>query len=176
MKMNSEVNGLVVGHKRDGRCKYDPQAKQELIRQCLNPGVSVSRMAMQHGVNANLLRTWITNYQRAATTVAEPIQAEVPRTAPAFVPVQIGSGAPSTGMRAPAPATRGPRSMQAPSLRLQVHLPVLSTCWVLPSFMPPGRCNANQATAFAIHWAQLTTPQVCKAWVRAARLAFASRL
>jgi transposase len=123
MKMNSEVNGLVVGHKRDGRCKYDPQAKQELIRQCLNPGVSVSRMAMQHGVNANLLRSWITKYQRTTISVAEPIQAEMPGTAPAFVPVQIGSSAQSTGMRTPAPATRGPRSMPAPALRLQVHLP-----------------------------------------------------
>ena len=110
MKMNSEVNGLVVGHKRDGRCKYDSKAKQELIRQCLNPGVSVSRMAMQHGVNANLLRSWITKYQRTTISVAEPIQAEMSGTAPAFVPVQIGSSAPSTGMRAPA-------------LRLQVHLP-----------------------------------------------------
>ena len=72
MKMNSEVNGLVVGHMRDGRCKYDPQAKQELIRQCLNPGVSVSRMAMQHGVNANLLRLWITTSRRTAISGSGP--------------------------------------------------------------------------------------------------------
>ena len=60
MQKSTEVlGGLVVGHKSDGRCTYDPQVKQELIRQCLKPGVSVARMAMQHGVNTNLLRTWI---------------------------------------------------------------------------------------------------------------------
>lgn len=54
MQNNSEVlSGLVVGHKRDGRCRYDPQVKQELIRQCMMPGVSVARMAIQHRINAN---------------------------------------------------------------------------------------------------------------------------
>ena len=56
MQKSTEVlSGLVVGHKSDGRCWYDPQVKQELVRQCMRPGVSVARMAMQHAVNANLL-------------------------------------------------------------------------------------------------------------------------
>ena len=50
---------LVVAHKRDGGCVYDRQAKQELAQECMKSGVSVSRMAMQYGVNANLLRKWI---------------------------------------------------------------------------------------------------------------------
>ena len=55
MENDSEVlSGLVLGRLRDGRCRYDPQAKQELVRRALQPGVSVARMAMQHGVNANL--------------------------------------------------------------------------------------------------------------------------
>lgn len=48
---------LVVGRKRDGRNCYDPQAKRELVEACLQPGVSVARLALRHGVNANLLRT-----------------------------------------------------------------------------------------------------------------------
>lgn len=61
MQNNLEIlSGLVVGHKRNGRCRYDPQVKQELIRQCMMPGVSLARMTMQHGINANLLRMWIT--------------------------------------------------------------------------------------------------------------------
>ena len=61
MVKDSEVlSGLVPGRLRDGRCRYDPQVKQELVRRCLQPGVSVAKLAMQHGVNANLLRKWIT--------------------------------------------------------------------------------------------------------------------
>ena len=55
---------LVVGHKRDGRSCYDQEAKRELIEACLRPGVSIARMGLQHGINANLLRTWITRYRR----------------------------------------------------------------------------------------------------------------
>ena len=55
---------LVIGRKADGRCCYDPQAKRELIETCFLPGVSVAKLALAHGINANLLRTWITKYQR----------------------------------------------------------------------------------------------------------------
>jgi len=55
---------LVVGHRRDGRCCYDPQAKQALIEAGLQPGVSVAKLALAHGINANLLRTWMTKHQR----------------------------------------------------------------------------------------------------------------
>lgn len=53
------VGHLVARHQRDGRCTYDPQAKAEVVRACVRPGVSVSRIAMQCGINANLLRCWI---------------------------------------------------------------------------------------------------------------------
>lgn len=54
------VRRLVTGRKNDGRAVYDPQAKAEVVRACLKPGVSVARMALQCGINANLLRRWIT--------------------------------------------------------------------------------------------------------------------
>lgn len=54
---------LVVGSKRDGRNCYDPQAKRELIEASLHPGVSVAKLALTHGINANLLRKWIGKHQ-----------------------------------------------------------------------------------------------------------------
>ena len=55
---------LGVCRKRDGRCCYDPQAKQELIEAGLQPGISVAKLALAHGINANLLRTWMSKHQR----------------------------------------------------------------------------------------------------------------
>lgn len=55
---------LVIGQKRDGRRCYDKEAKRELIEACMRPGISVARMALRHGINANLLRTWISQYKR----------------------------------------------------------------------------------------------------------------
>lgn len=66
----AELRGrLVVGRKSDGRSVYDEAAKKELIVACLKQGVSVARMAMEHGVNTNLLRTWIAAYQRRSVQV-----------------------------------------------------------------------------------------------------------
>jgi len=80
---------LVVGQKRDGRRCYDKDAKRELIESCLLPGVSVAGMAMKHGVNANLLRTWITQYQRVTQlpVAAQAFGEEALATPWSFVPV-----------------------------------------------------------------------------------------
>ena len=53
------VANLVRGHRRDGRCLYDKKAKRELVRRCLEPGVSLAGTALAHGINANLLRKWV---------------------------------------------------------------------------------------------------------------------
>ncbi|MGC8732939.1 MAG: IS66-like element accessory protein TnpA [Halothiobacillaceae bacterium] len=93
------VRPLVVGHKRDGRSCYDPEAKRQLIEACLRPGVSVARLAMQHGVNANLLRTWITRYRKQCETSGAVA------ALPAFVPVATVSPGPRvlTELRATLP-------------------------------------------------------------------------
>lgn len=72
---------LVVGCKRDGRRRYDKQAKAELVQACLKPGVSVARVALDHGINANLLRKWITLH------LQKQEQSPVAPSPPQFVPV-----------------------------------------------------------------------------------------
>jgi transposase len=54
---------LVIGNKRDGRREYDEIARDELVRLCLQPGVSIARTAIEYDINANMLRTWMTRYQ-----------------------------------------------------------------------------------------------------------------
>ena len=125
MQNNSEVlSGLVVGHKRDGRCRYDPQVKQELIRQCMMPGVSVARMAMQHEINANLLRTWITKSQSSkAITVQRAVCETAARDAQAFIPVQVEAGASCAAIAMSAKAGGTQSKSPVVSMRIQVQLP-----------------------------------------------------
>lgn len=56
---------LVLDRKSNGRAIYDLEAKRALVQQCLQPSVSVAATALRAGVNANLLRKWITKHQRA---------------------------------------------------------------------------------------------------------------
>ena len=83
---------LVVRRKRDGRCVYDERAKQELILASLKPGVSVARMAMEHGVNANLLRAWIAAYQQRSVKEPSPIIAQTQDAAFVAVHVETDQG------------------------------------------------------------------------------------
>jgi transposase len=142
MQSNSEVlSGLVVGRMRDGRCRYDPQVKQELVGQCMLPGVSVARMAMQHGVNANLLRAWISKWKtKSQSSQAITVRRAVSETAtwdaqevPAFVPVQVEAGAVSaadassavTAMptKACGVASKSAAVSASASMRIQLQLP-----------------------------------------------------
>lgn len=52
----------VVRQGRDGRRRYEESAKRALVERALRPGMSVARLAQEHGINANLLRKWITKY------------------------------------------------------------------------------------------------------------------
>ncbi|WP_343304251.1 transposase [Mesorhizobium retamae] len=44
---------------RNGRGRCDPRIEERLVVASLEPGVSVSRLALDHRVSANLLRKWI---------------------------------------------------------------------------------------------------------------------
>ncbi|MBD9360817.1 transposase [Methylomonas fluvii] len=73
---------LIAGHGRDGRCLYDPEAKRELVRICLQRGLSVAKVALEHGINANLLRKWIGLYPELGASVRNGALA-----LPTFAPV-----------------------------------------------------------------------------------------
>ncbi|MBP6614717.1 MULTISPECIES: transposase [Pseudomonadota] len=105
------VRRLVTGHKNDGRAVYDPQAKAEVVRACQKPGVSVARMALQCGINANLLRRWITQSMGADTKTR---RANMPTVAvvgtDAFVPLRLA-----------APGAVPATAAAAAALKLRLH-------------------------------------------------------
>ncbi len=109
--------GLVVGRKIDGRCVYDAQVKRQVVQACMRPGVSVARVALQVGVNANLLRRWITlaGAGAPATTPTAPTAPVTPASPSAFVAVQL----PQVVHAAVAPPSPPP----PPPLQAQVRLP-----------------------------------------------------
>jgi len=53
------VPNLIRGRKSNGRSIYHRDAKRELVRRCLQPGVSLAGIAVAHGINPNLLRKWV---------------------------------------------------------------------------------------------------------------------
>lgn len=62
------------------RRRFSREFKAQIVAECLKPGVSVSRIALDNGLNANMVRRWIHEARRAG---------KVPSTSPAFVPLKL---------------------------------------------------------------------------------------
>jgi transposase len=129
--MSDPSNSLrleVVSVLRNGRRRYDPVSKQRLVEACRQPGASLAGLALRHGVNANLLRKWVTGrpgQQRPGTTVSAS-----ERTTEVFVPVVELCGMADPPEPPAPPLVQHPvqpgkaaRSADFPGPRLTVEMP-----------------------------------------------------
>jgi transposase len=67
------------------RRRHDERLKRQVIAECAEPGASVAKVAMTHGLNANLVHKW----RRLAHSAAAPV--------PAFVPVVVPASSTDAG-------------------------------------------------------------------------------
>ena len=58
------------------RRRHDEQLKRRVLEECSAPGASVAKVAMDHGLNANLVHKW----RRQAQPCSQPAAAFVPVT------------------------------------------------------------------------------------------------
>ena len=70
------------------RRRYSPELKAQILSECDAPGASVAKVAMSHGINANIVHGW-RKLSRQGDAAIEVVQRE-------FVPVAV----------APAPEVR----------------------------------------------------------------------
>jgi transposase len=75
----NSVGGVRVN--RTGRRTFTLEYKLGVVKECSAPGTSVAAIALQHRINANLLRRWIVRYGRAVLgSSAKPETAMLPVT------------------------------------------------------------------------------------------------
>jgi len=71
---------------------YVHEFKLGLVKRCMEPGVSVSAVALEHGINTNLLRKWIDKHRDQAgasrTPALLPVTITAPQAVPALTPPQ----------------------------------------------------------------------------------------
>jgi len=65
------------------RRQYSAQLKSQVVGECEVPGASVARVAMAHGINANVVHSW---RQIARTTLRSTGTALLPTTTPTPTP------------------------------------------------------------------------------------------
>ena len=78
---------------RRRRRRHSDEFKARVVAACRKPGVSIAAVALDHRLNANLLRRWVVTAERAQeeapiTPPAVPAASAMPARA-AFVPVAV---------------------------------------------------------------------------------------
>jgi transposase-like protein len=75
------------------RSSYPKPFKAQVVQECLQPGATVSSVAINHGINANVVRKWMPLYrdQPPATSLPAfvPLKAAPKRSAEASVIIEL---------------------------------------------------------------------------------------
>jgi transposase-like protein len=76
---------------RRRRRRHSAEFKARVVAACRKPGVSIAAVALEHRLNANLLRRWVVAAERGEETVAarSVVQAGSLPAPAAFVPVEV---------------------------------------------------------------------------------------
>jgi transposase-like protein len=60
------------------RTSYPKPFKAQVVQECQQPGASVASVALNYGINANVVRKWLPLYRE-----------QQPQNLPAFIPLEV---------------------------------------------------------------------------------------
>ena len=92
------------------RSSYPKPFKAQVVQECLQPGASVSRVAIRHGINANVIRKWLPLYRDqlpAALPAVVPVRAAPKRSTEASVMIELPLGEQAITVKWPASDPEG---------------------------------------------------------------------
>ena len=90
---------------------YSPELKLQVVGQCSQSGASIAGVALQHGINANIVHRWLREHSQG-TLVNRP---------PTFVPVNLSA---ATGPAAAQPTADIRVEIKRANASIVVHWPL----------------------------------------------------
>lgn len=97
---------MAIERAAQSKRRHSDEFKDELVRACAEPGVSVAGIALANGINANLLRKWM--HARGVVAPSQRLQGE--------------AVTPTTGAVASfVPVTLAPLSRPTPDIRIEAR-------------------------------------------------------
>jgi transposase len=94
------------------RRRHDRQLKQQVLQECSAPGASVARVALAHGLNANLVHKWRREVGQMAVRPAER-----------FIPIELSAAAAASAQ----PPSAIQLELQRGALNVKVSWPMTSS-------------------------------------------------
>jgi transposase len=107
---------------RRSRRRHSDAFKTQVIQACLQPGVSIASVALANGLNANMLRKWVVDFEQGVPAVRPP---DRPPPAPAVRPPDRPPPAPAVPLafvQLPMPAAAAPATAGQPSPGIFIEL------------------------------------------------------
>ena len=92
------------------RSSYPKPFKAQVVQECLQPGATVSSVAIRHGINANVIRKWLPLYRDqlpAALPACVPVRAAPKRSTEASVMIELPLGEQAITVKWPASDPEG---------------------------------------------------------------------
>ncbi len=102
---------------------YSPELKLRVVQTCARPGASIAGVALQHGINTNIVHRWIREHSQG-TLVTRP---------QAFLPVSVTTE--------PEPVATKPVVVAMPEIRMELRRGTSSVTVMWPSELA-GDCGA----------------------------------
>ena len=104
------------------RRSYSPQFKSELLTACKQPGASIAALAMQHGMNANVLHRWLKDHRQGALLLSDGAPV------PTFIPIDLAASLPlpvsGRDSEPSAPPSNIRIELQHHAVKVTLHWPV----------------------------------------------------
>lgn len=102
------------------RRTYTPQFKSELLTACKQPGASIAALAMQHGMNANVLHRWLKDHRQDTPLLSDGAPA------PVFIPIDLAASLSVLGSdgESSAPPSNIRIELQHHAMTVTLHWPV----------------------------------------------------
>ena len=89
----------MASESRPRRKRHSAELKAQVLAECAVPGASVARVAMSHGINANVVHRWRQLVREGGSTLVKmPMAAAMATAGDGFVPVRV--------MEPPAPVAK----------------------------------------------------------------------
>jgi transposase len=101
---------------------YSPELKLQVVQTCAHPGTSIAGVALQHGINTNIVHRWIREHSQGTLAIRPQ----------AFVPVTLSPE--------PEPVASKPVAVATPEIRMELRRGTSSVTVMWPSELA-GDCG-----------------------------------
>ena len=80
----------MASESRPRRKRHSAELKAQILAECAVPGASVARVAMSHGINANVVHRWRQLVREGGSTLVKvPMATAMATAGDGFVPVKV---------------------------------------------------------------------------------------